>query len=288
MSNIKNNIEACLTLGAIGDCIGGFYEGKTNIENIDFEHDWQVSDDTQLTLATAEAIIKNKRAKPEFIAQNFLKWFNSGKLTGLGSSTLQALRGLQVGGHWALVGRQGEFAAGNGAAMRIAPLAFIENTDRQTIRDVCRITHKNDEAYTGALIIYYSIYLSIWKNKSLQEISDIFKEELPDTRVKDRLIEILKLQDISISELGMKYLPTGYVADSVPFAFFAATKIDSQNIDSIFLEIIKCGGDTDTVCSMTGQIIGATKGMSIIPNEWIQKIENVEIYKTLQKVINGL
>ena len=64
--------------------------------------------------------------------------YNSGRLRGLGSATLKALRELQIGGHWALVGRTGEYAAGNGAAMRIAPLAFKENVNRQTIHDVCR------------------------------------------------------------------------------------------------------------------------------------------------------
>lgn len=48
-------------------------------------------------------------------------------------------------------------SAGNGAAMRIAPLAFHVDPalaqDRQVIRDVCRITHHNDEAYVGALAI---------------------------------------------------------------------------------------------------------------------------------------
>ena len=76
-------------------------------------------------------------------------------MSGLGSSTLKPLRELQVGGHWALVGRSGEYAAGNGAAMRIAPLAFKQQVDRQTLKDICSITHKNDEAYTGALAIYY-------------------------------------------------------------------------------------------------------------------------------------
>ena len=45
----------------------------------------------------------------------------------------------------------------DGAAMRLAPLAFVldsdRDDDRRTIRDVCRITHRNDEAYVGGLAI---------------------------------------------------------------------------------------------------------------------------------------
>jgi len=59
------------------------------------------------------------------------------------------------GTHWPLSGRSGEYAAGNGAAMRIAPLAFFvdASTRQQLIRDVCIITHKNDEAFVGCLAI---------------------------------------------------------------------------------------------------------------------------------------
>ncbi|NJO90042.1 MAG: hypothetical protein HC831_14655, partial [Chloroflexia bacterium] len=171
-----------------------------------------------------------------------MHWFNKKMLTGLGSSTLQALQGLQVGGHWALVGRQGEFAAGNGAAMRIAPLAFIEKIDRTTIRDVCRITHKNDEAYCGALIIYYAVNWSFLKKDSLKNLVKKIPDEIPDTLVKDRLLHITEYQNLSIYELGKKFKPTGHVVDSVPFAVFAAQKIENQSIKSIFAEIIKCGG----------------------------------------------
>src|SRR5438552_12980525 len=79
----------------------------------------------------------------------------------MGSSTLKALHDLDAGLHWALAGAKGEMSAGNGAAMRIAPLAFhLDPTvarDRQVIRDVCRITHHNEEAYVGALAIVVAV-----------------------------------------------------------------------------------------------------------------------------------
>ena len=46
-------------------------------------------------------------------------------MRSLGSSTLKALRDLAAGAHWELAGARGEYAAGTGAAMRIAPLAFL-------------------------------------------------------------------------------------------------------------------------------------------------------------------
>jgi len=35
-------IKGCLTLGAIGDCIGGFYEGIESVDNVSFTETWQI------------------------------------------------------------------------------------------------------------------------------------------------------------------------------------------------------------------------------------------------------
>ena len=60
----------------------------------------------------------------------------------MGASTLKALQELAIGGHWSQVGRKGEYAVGNGAAMRIAPLAFNLSIPRARIREICYITHQ--------------------------------------------------------------------------------------------------------------------------------------------------
>jgi ADP-ribosyl-[dinitrogen reductase] hydrolase len=106
----------------------------------------------------------------------------------MGSSTLKALRDLEAGLHWALAGAKGEMAAGNGAAMRIAPLSFhLDPTraqDRQVIRDVCRITHHDEEAYVGALAVASAIrYLALDQNAESAKLFDAVLQHLPDSRV---------------------------------------------------------------------------------------------------------
>ena len=286
--NLKERLKGCLILGAIGDSIGGKYENTNFNQSITFDFDWSISDDTQLTLATCEAIYNSAIISPEKVAASFLDWYNRRRLTGLGSSTLKALRELQLGGHWALVGRSGEYAAGNGAAMRIAPLAFKDRIDRQIIKDICTITHKNDEAYTGALAVYYSIKKAIdgeWNGND--NLIEILISELPDTRVRDRLIEYESLKDWSIANIGERYKPTGYVVDSVPFSIFAAQKIKQQSIEEILTEMLQVGGDTDTTCSMTGQILGSLLGDKVISSNWIEKYDSLGINSLINNLVEN-
>ncbi len=285
--DIKDRLKGCLIAGAIGDALGHKYEGIDHITDMDFEFDWRISDDTQLTVATTEVLYDAIEIEPEKVAERFLYWYNKGKLSGLGASTLKALRELQVGGHWAIVGRLGEFAAGNGAAMRIAPLAFKKYATRLKIRDICSITHRNDEAYTGALAIYYAIKASILNNwEGDDNLIDYIIEKIPDTRVRDRLIEVNELKHLSIAEIGEKYKPTGYVVDSVPMAIFAAQKINQFDFKSLITSLIKIGGDTDTVCSMFGQIVGALKGIDIISVDFMNKFDNLEVSQTILDLVD--
>lgn len=274
--------------GAIGDSVGGRFEGSGSVERVNYDFDWAVSDDTQLTLATCEAIYDAETVRPEKVAMKFLEWFNRRKLTGLGSSTLKALRELQVGGHWALVGNSGERAAGNGAAMRIAPLAFKRNVSRMTIKDICSITHKNDEAYTGALAIYYSIVNALhgeWKGGP--DLIEKIAGELPDTNVKDRLLKLYDMKTLPLAEIGTLHKPTGYVVDSVPISIFAAQQIANLDAHQIFEELIKMGGDTDTTCSMTGQIIGTLLGDKQLPIAWLEKYNNdLTIKESVDLIVN--
>src|SRR4051794_30405994 len=124
MDDIEDRVLGCILGGAIGDALGGPYEGQPGPLTVQPDLPWGLSDDTQLTLATCEAIIATGAITPASIADRFTAWFRSGRITGMGASTLKALRDLSAGAHWALAGRKGDRGAGNGAAMRVAPLAF--------------------------------------------------------------------------------------------------------------------------------------------------------------------
>jgi ADP-ribosylglycohydrolase len=239
--------------------------------SLDTRSNWKISDDTLLTLATCKAIIHRQAPEPDAIAQGFTALYNSGALTGLGASTMKALIELSHGGHWALVGRKGAMSAGNGAAMRIAPVAFFINpsdeSHRKTIRDICRITRHNDEAYAGALAVAISVrsaYDGVWSSGG--GLLNLLLERLPDTSVRDRLSELSAMDpETPLAEVGERFGSSGYVVESVPLAILGASRLLTLGFRQVLDQLVMIGGDTDTIASMAGQIMGCVIGRSGIP-----------------------
>ena len=207
--------------------MGGPFEGQPGPLRFQEHGPWSISDDSQLTLATCESIVEVGSVAPEHIADRFVAWYRARRISGVGASTLKALRDLDAGVHWALAGAKGERAAGNGAAMRIAPLAFhldsAVSEQRQIIRDVCRITHHSEEAYAGALAIVVAIRSLVFDSLSPSQLLANVVTALPDSRVRDRLMELDQLpRDLSIADVGSRFGSSGYVVESVPLALYAA------------------------------------------------------------------
>lgn len=284
----NNSIKGCLFGGAIGDAMGRPFENKQGPLVYHDHSPWIVTDDTMLTLATCKSIIIERNVSSENIASQLLVMFRKRKIRGIGSSTLKALRDLDAGAHWALSGAKGEMSAGNGSAMRIAPLAFCldpsKKEDREIIRDVSRITHHNEEAYVGSLAVIGAIHYSQTKG-----LFDYLIELLPDSRVRDKIIELNNLSDdISINEIGAKYGSSGYVAESIPLALYSAQSISKMSLEEIVKSIICVGGDTDTIGSIAGQIIGAWIGFSRLPAKLVSRLPNGEFLSSIADELSGV
>ncbi|NVK66857.1 MAG: ADP-ribosylglycohydrolase family protein [Flavobacteriales bacterium] len=288
-----DQLEGCFLGGAIGDAMGSQYENQIKKES-DTYHPFgepkvvipklQITDDTQLTFATIEAITENYRLSPQVLAEKFKNLYKTRTIRGLGSSTLKALQELEAGGHWSQVGRMGEYAAGNGAAMRIAPLAFIDETDRTQIRDISSISHRNDEAYVGALSVVIGIKQILnnqWDGST--NLLSIISAQIPDSRVKDRMLQLEPLTDLA--EIG-SYGNSGYVVDSIPLALAAANQIANTDLDTMFERLIEVGGDTDTNCSIAGQIAGCFVGKSNFSSNLLEKIKTIPEYEKLDSTLN--
>jgi len=240
-----------------------------------------MTDDTQLTLATCEAVVAAGGVDPAAIAARFAAWFAEGRLRGLGASTTKALRDLAAGAHWALSGAKGERAAGNGAAMRIAPLAFALDptgeVGRRLLRDVSRITHHHDEAYVGALAVVVAVRLASAPGYAMAGLLDDVGAALPDSRVRDRLAKYAGFgDDVDPGQIGETWGNSGFVADSVPLALFAARAIGRRSFFQVIGNAVGAGGDTDTIGSLAGQVAGAAVGLSGLPEDLLERLRDRE------------
>jgi ADP-ribosylglycohydrolase len=280
--DLSECILGSLLGGALGDAFGAFYEKKIGIPSDIDDNPWLTTDDTVLSLATCEAVIEKGAIEPGAIAEHFVTWFREGKIRGIGASTYKSLTDLCAGAHWALAGCRGERAAGNGAAMRIAPLAFwlnpSEPKERQIIRDVCRVTHHNDEAYVGALAILIAIQTAAkgkWeKHGLLRTIIEI----IPDCLLRDRVCELNRsFADASLMEISRKFGCSGWVVESVPLALAAAEHFPILGYQKMMQEVVSCGGDTDTIASMAGNITGAFLGQAGLPECWLNRLSERDL-----------
>ena len=287
-----DRVRGCLLGGALADALAFAHEGRAP-GPVSTLRVGPVSDDTQLTLATCEALITSKgEVRPEVVAEHFVRWHREHGFVGIGAATAKAIRELSVGGHWALVGRKGEMAAGNGAAIRVAPLAFVldfsSRRGRQLLRDVSRITHHSDEAYVGALAIALTIQDALtgpWRGRA--PLFELLLEQLPDTRVRDRLAEVAEASG-SIAEVAAAFGTSGYVVDAVPLAIHAyCWAAESGDFSAMVTQLVEAGGDCDSIGSMAGQCYGALRGVRSLPSEQLELLP-VEIAATADRLVRGL
>ncbi|MCR5887669.1 ADP-ribosylglycohydrolase family protein [Hymenobacter sp. J193] len=291
---LREKYQGCLLAGAIGDAWGSSFENEQALPAASTFYlggqpgrtrHWALTDDTQLTLATCE-VLASGPFDPGQLGQQFVRYYRQGKLTGLGATTLQAIRDTEAGMHWTQTGRRGHFAAGNGAAMRIAPFAFYPTTTRQTIYDACRITHQNEDAYAGALAVYLAIKAALhqtWTGRN--NLLALVLPELPDTNLKDRLQELSLYPPEATIDEAAGLGNNGHVVNSVPFAIFCATKVLNLGLTCLMQQLMATGGDTDTNASMAGQIAGALVGLAGLPPELLQKLAQLPDYQWLKNTL---
>ncbi|MEZ5293802.1 MAG: ADP-ribosylglycohydrolase family protein [Vicinamibacterales bacterium] len=260
--HLADRARHALLAGALGDAWGGPYENRPSSGRACFPERPSFSDDTLLTVATCEALVETGgQVEPAQLAATFRQWFEARRFSGLGAATLKALRDLAAGGHWALAGARGEFAAGAGAAMRIAPFAFVidpaQDRARTLLRDVSRITHHSEEAYAGALAVAVAVRHCAHRMGVPVELPRLVADQLPDTRVRDRLNALAAFGG-NAGEAAAQFGSSGYVVDAVPMALFVASRSAHLGIQSVAEEAASLGGDTDTIASIASQVTGAS------------------------------
>ena len=104
----------------------------------------QVTDDTEMALCIARAVVRNQTWSLEAIAANFAAWLKS-RPVDCGDTCRKGIRAYML--HGTLEVPPNEWDAGNGAAMRMLPTALYSLPDDQLLRkyaiEQAHLTHNN-------------------------------------------------------------------------------------------------------------------------------------------------
>src|SRR3984893_16809153 len=116
----------------------------------------QYTDDTQLSVATIQAIVEARDVVPAEIARSIARLWKKESVVGPGGSCTRAAHTFLKTGDWSKCGAPvGQ--AGNGTAMRTAVvgLFFVNDPDRlpAVVADVSRITHHDPRSVAGGVAV---------------------------------------------------------------------------------------------------------------------------------------
>jgi ADP-ribosylglycohydrolase len=224
-------------LGAIAGDIAGSTHEWHRVENRDFPlftPDSRFTDDSVLTAATAHAILTDGD-----YAQAYHAFGNRHPHAGYGGSFRAWLRTpeKQPYGSW-----------GNGSAMRVSPVGWAFDTERDVLREAARsadVTHNHPHGVAGAQAVALGIFLArqgASKEEIRRALSERFGYDLART-----VDDIRPGYRFDVSCLG-----------SVPVAIVAF--LDATGVEQAIRNAIWLGGDADTQAAIAGSLAEAWHG----------------------------
>ena len=239
-----------------------------------------VSDDTDHSVFVAQSILAHPRSAERFagrLAWNLRFWLLS-LPAGVGFATLRSILKLWVG---VPAERSGVFSAGNGAAMRAAPIgAFLYRRPEELeafVAAASRLTHSDPRAEIGARAVakIAARAIAVQQRPELAVLIEALRSAGPADAAWQRLVnqiegasrDGLSVRDFARS-IGATDGVSGYVFQTVPVVAYAWFVHYGSFRDSL-QSVIECGGDTDTTGAIVGALAGAAGGVSAIPPEWV-------------------
>jgi ADP-ribosyl-[dinitrogen reductase] hydrolase len=232
----------------------------------------QVTDDTQMSLCIARAIIAAGGWSLRGIAENFATWMKS-KPIDVGDTCRKGIRNYMLKGEMETPFNQ--WGAGNGACMRMLPVAlFTLGDDERLCRYVveqAHLTHNHPLSDAACIYLGRLIHLGITGHSKTRLRSDL---------------EGLFTQCENFRFEPYRGLATGYVVDTMQtvFHYFFRT-VDFENC---LIGVINQGGDADTTGAIAGMLAGAHYGMDNIPKRWLKKMDRqvlAEVTELAEKLV---
>lgn len=217
-----------------GDIVGSVYENRGHSASPDFElfHKYaKFTDDTVLSIATAEALLHSSDFKA-----SYLKWGRKYPAAGYGGSFTNWL---------ASSSPQPYNSFGNGSAMRSGPIGWFSKSIEECLqlaKSSAEVTHNHTEGIKGAQAVAIAVFLAKNGHSKLeikQFIEANFQYSLNRT-----LAEIMPNYSFQIS-----------CQDSVPEAIICF--LESDSTEDAIRKAVLLNGDTDTQACIAGGIAEA-------------------------------
>lgn len=332
--SLQDKIHGMFLGIAIGDALGMPVETFTRKQIVDKygsitnyfrpdQHKWfdgeeagTTTDDTQLSLAVAEALLSMKDSyedEPDLMS-NLMQHMKIkhvealDKKAGWGRGTTEAVKLLAEGKCWNQTA-QGEESAvegpgtGNGVAMKIAPLAawnFLTGFNIRKynlVKTFTRMTHASNAAFLTGLLQFNAISLALNEQpiylkkqidaQNLENIKTKFKKIWLETAINsdnicdnaffERLIYACA-RNADFPEKIEKLEGQGKARFTSHFSYplSMACFLQMPVSSASVIIAVNAGGDTDTNASMVGAIVGALVGKKAFAKYLIDDLKNKE------------
>lgn len=216
----------------------------------------EVTDDTEMSLCIARAIVTSHSWSLPAIADNFAGWLRS-KPVDVGDTCRRGIRNYMLKGQ--LETPFNQWDAGNGAAMRMLPVAlFTLGDDDLLTRSAtaqARLTHNHPLSDAACIFIGRLLHLAIlgYSRARLRREADGLVREYPTFAFEP-----------------YHGLATGYVVDTMQTVIHYFFR--GKDLEECLVRTVNQGGDADTTGAIVGMLAGAYYGVEQIPKRWVRKM----------------
>lgn len=217
----------------------------------------QVTDDTQMTLALGRSIIRRGDLIPEDVCEEFAAWLKGGP-ADVGNTCRRGIRRYIV--HKTVEGSFSEGDAGNGAAMRVLPVALATSGQPAKAQAwafaQARITHHHPLSDDACLALI-SMVQGLLRGQGKEEVR----------RLAAGLVE---------KHRAFRFEPypgrcSAFIVDTMQTVlhFYLGT----HSFADCLIQTVNQGGDADTTGALAGMLAGATYGLEALPPGWLARLD---------------
>lgn len=221
----------------------------------------QVTDDTTMSLALGQAILAaGGRVEPLSCARAFDAWMRS-KPVDIGNIVRRNLLAFRKSG--SPVAPPAEHDAGNGAAMRVLPVALAtfgrdEDAVRAAVQAQAHVTHNNPDSDAA------SVFLAL-------TVQDAVAGEPLRHLYRRRIEPFVRNSPVFTYRTRRRENPSGWVVETLQAVLQALLWTDS--FESCLIDVVNRGGDADTTGAIAGMLAGALYGIEALPPRWLRALD---------------